>query len=287
LVDEQIKIVYDRRKEKGGFSMKKTVIINIYNFIRSGPSDQAEFMVDDFETIRNEILTVKQYGFPGTYALKHDALMDKRYQELLKTYLDESDELGAWWEITDDMCRRAGISFRNANEVEVYEDQVQSTYSLGYTPEGANVFPVEKDDTDAMLAVRRGIALGCRDFLLYGSLDGPRLDHTVANFQTLQFLADNGCRGVLVGSTTLVTLVKNGSISFPAGCSGTLSVFCHGPIARGVTLEGLYYPLKKGTLNPGFPLGASNHFTGEKATITVEEGSLLILWNRQAGLPIV
>ena len=115
--------------------MKKTVIINIYNFIRSGPSDQAEFMVDDFETIRNEILTVKQYGFPGTYALKHDALMDKRYQELLKTYLDESDELGAWWEITDDMCRRAGISFRNANEVEVYEDQVQSTYSLGYTPE--------------------------------------------------------------------------------------------------------------------------------------------------------
>ena len=26
--------------------------------------------------------------------------------------------------------------------------------SLGYTPAGANVFPVEKDDTDAMLAVR-------------------------------------------------------------------------------------------------------------------------------------
>ena len=115
--------------------MKKTVIINIYNFIRSGPSDQAEFMMDDFETIRNEILTVKQYGFPGTYALKHDALMDKRYQDLLKTYLDDSDELGAWWEITDDMCRRAGISFRDANEVDVYEDQVQSTYSLGYSPE--------------------------------------------------------------------------------------------------------------------------------------------------------
>lgn len=115
--------------------MKKTVIINIYNFIRSGPSDQAEFMVDDFETIRNEIITVKQYGFPGTYALKHDALMDKRYQELMKTYLDEYDELGAWWEITEEMCRRAGISFRNANEVEVFEDQVQSTYSLGYSPE--------------------------------------------------------------------------------------------------------------------------------------------------------
>ena len=27
--------------------------------------------------------------------------------------------------------------------------------SLGYTPEGSTVFPAEKDDTDAMLAVRR------------------------------------------------------------------------------------------------------------------------------------
>ena len=71
--------------------------------------------------------------------------------------------------------------------------------SLGFTPEGANVFPVEKDDTDAMLAVRRGLALGYREFVLYGSLDGPRLDHTVANFQTLQFLADHGAAGYLVG----------------------------------------------------------------------------------------
>ena len=58
--------------------------------------------------------------------------------------------------------------------------------SLGFCPEGANVFPVEKDDTDAMLAVRLGLRQGCGEFLLYGSLDGPRLDHTVANFQTLQ-----------------------------------------------------------------------------------------------------
>jgi len=115
--------------------MKKTAIVNIYNFIRSGPSDMAEFMQDDFETIRSEILTVKQYGFPGTYALKHDALMDKRYQELLKTYLDDSDELGAWWEITPELCRRAGIGYRDVEDLEVYEDQVQGDYALGYTPE--------------------------------------------------------------------------------------------------------------------------------------------------------
>ena len=71
--------------------------------------------------------------------------------------------------------------------------------SLGYIPEDSRVFPVEKDDTDAMLAVRRGLQLGFREFILYGSLDGPRLDHTVANFQTLQFLADNGATAYLVG----------------------------------------------------------------------------------------
>ena len=137
--------------------------------------------------------------------------------------------------------------------------------SLGHVPEGANVFPVEKDDTDAMLAVRQGLGLGCKEFVLYGSLDGPRLDHTVANFQTLQYLADHGASGYLVGKEYLVTVVKDGSLCFPAGAEGTVSVFCMGADAEGVTLEGLYYPLEKGTLSAGFPLGVSNHFTGQQA----------------------
>ena len=157
--------------------------------------------------------------------------------------------------------------------------------SLGFTPMGASVFPVEKDDTDAMLAVRRGLSLGYREFFLYGSLDGPRLDHTVANFQTLQFLADHGAVGYLVGNRTIVTVVKDGSVAFSAGKSGNLSVFCMGPDARGVTERGLYYGLTNGVLTAGFPLGASNHFTGEQAVISVEDGSLLVLWDRSAGFP--
>lgn len=152
--------------------------------------------------------------------------------------------------------------------------------SLGYTPEGANVFPVEKDDTDAMLAVRRGLAEGCDLFFLYGSLDGPRLDHTVANFQTLQFLADHGARGYLVGNDTVVTVVKNDTLRFSQDAKGTVSVFCLGPDAKGVTLRGLYYPLENGTLTPGFPLGVSNHFTGEPAEISVQNGSLLVIWEK-------
>ena len=187
----------------------------------------------------------------------------------------------------DDLVIAADGGLQHTNKLDIRPDIILGDFdSLGYTPEGANVYPVEKDDTDAMLAVRRGLSLGYREFLLYGSLDGPRLDHTVANFQTLQFLADHGARGILVGNTTLVTVIKNGSLSFPETAQGTVSVFCHGADARGVTLEGLYYPLEKGTLTAGFPLGASNHFTGSPARITVEEGSLLVIWERNAGLPL-
>ena len=157
--------------------------------------------------------------------------------------------------------------------------------SLGFVPEGAERHPVEKDDTDAMLAIRRGFSLGCDRFVIYGGLDGERLDHTLANFQSLQYLADRGAVGYLVGKKYLVTVVKNGRLAFPAEAEGILSVFCLGPEAKGVTLSGLKYPMENGRLSSGFPLGVSNHFVGEKAQISVDDGSLLVLWDRKNGFP--
>ena len=174
-------------------------------------------------------------------------------------------------------CKAAGI----------IPDEVLGDFdSLHYIPEDARVFPVEKDDTDSMLAVRRGLQLGYREFLLYGSLDGTRLDHTVANFQTLQFLADRGAVGYLIGRDYILTVLKEDTLRFPAESTGILSVFCMGSDARGVTLLGLKYPLEEGTLTAGFPLGVSNHFTGTEASVSVKEGSLLLLWDRKNGLPL-
>lgn len=187
----------------------------------------------------------------------------------------------------EDYVIAADGGLRHAQTLGIIPNAILGDFdSLGHVPQGANVFPVEKDDTDAMLAVRRGLELGYQTFYLYGSLDGPRLDHTIANIQTLQFLADRDARGYLVGLDYILTVVKTGTLTFPAGCTGTISVFCLGPDARGVTLRGLYYPLEDGTLTPGFPLGVSNHFTGEEAAVTVCEGSLLVLWDRENGFPI-
>lgn len=157
--------------------------------------------------------------------------------------------------------------------------------SLGYTPENAVVFPVEKDDTDAMLAVRHGLSLGYKDFLIYGALDGPRLDHTLAALQTLLFLAEHDARGTLVGLRQNATVLKNETAVFPQESSGVLSLFALGAPAEGVTLEGLSYPLTDGALSPNFPLGVSNHFTGSEATITVKSGTLVLLWDRNNPLP--
>ena len=157
--------------------------------------------------------------------------------------------------------------------------------SLGYIPRDSTVFPVEKDDTDAMLAVRKGLELGFREFYLYGSLDGPRLDHTVANFQTLQYLADRGAVGDLIGKDYIVTVVKDGKLRFPAACTGIFSVFCMGADAEGVTIRGGKYEVENVRLTAGFPLGVSNHFTGNEVTVSVEKGSLLVLWDTANGFP--
>ena len=176
---------------------------------------------------------------------------------------------------------------KHTNALGICPDVILGDFdSLGYTPEGAEVFPVEKDDSDSMLAVRRGLVEGCEEFIFYGALAGKRLDHAVANFQTLQFLADQGAVGYLLGKDTAVTVVKNGKLVFPGRAEGLISVFCMGADASGVTLQGLKYELSDGVLTAGHPLGLSNAFVGKTATIAVTNGSLLVLWDRENGFPI-
>ncbi|MBE6933800.1 MAG: thiamine diphosphokinase [Ruminococcaceae bacterium] len=156
--------------------------------------------------------------------------------------------------------------------------------SLGYVPEGAQVFPAEKDDTDILLALRHGLSLGYRDFFIYGGLDGKRLDHTLANFQALAFLRSHSARGYLVGRDYLVTAISGETAVFPADADGILSVFCMGADAT-VTISGMKYNAGQQKICADFPLGVSNHFIGTEGKITASAGTLLLLWDRKNGLP--
>ena len=151
--------------------------------------------------------------------------------------------------------------------------------SLGHTPNHPNVIqlPAEKVDTDMVFALRRGLELGYRRFVLLGGVGG-RLEHTFANLQLLDWLTTQGAVGFLAGEKTVATALRSGSITFPPSMSGYLSVFCNSGTAHGVTLSNLKFPLEGQTISGSFPLGVSNEFTGQAATVSVEEGSLLLLW---------
>ena len=62
-----------------------------------------------------------------------------------------------------------------------------------------------------------------------------------------------------------------------------VSLFCMGEDARGVTIKGLRYTMENGTLTSGFPLGVSNHFTAQQATVQVRSGTLIALYDVSNG----
>lgn len=116
--------------------------------------------------------------------------------------------------------------------------------SLSTRPDFPNILrvPVEKDDTDTMLAVKTGLERGETEFHIYGGMGGRRTDHTIANFQALLYLARRGAQGWLYGQGERYTAVCGGTVTFPARDRGILSVFCLGADARDVSIQGGQYP---------------------------------------------
>ena len=152
--------------------------------------------------------------------------------------------------------------------------------SLGHRPDHPHVvaLPVEKDDTDMHSAIRLGWERGYRAFRLYGGTGG-RIDHTLANIQSLAWLASQGGRGWLVGPDWTATVLSDGgALTLEAGRQGTVSVFCLGDRAEGVDIQGLKYGLSDGVLTADYPLGVSNSFLGGESRVSVRRGKLLVLW---------
>lgn len=137
--------------------------------------------------------------------------------------------------------------------------------------------PVEKDDTDTGIALAQGFAVGYRDFALYGCAGG-RPDHLLANFQSMGRYSKLGTSIRLLASTYTAYALTDGKLLLPSRPIGTtVSVFCLGDKADGVTLQGLKYPLSNHTMTGDYPLGVSNQHLDTPAVISVQHGTLLIL----------
>lgn len=143
------------------------------------------------------------------------------------------------------------------------------------------VLSAEKDDTDTLAAVREGIKAGYTSFHIYCGTGG-RIDHTMANLQVLAYLSANNMCGFLFDNGTVITAITNDRLCFEKIPCGYVSVFSCSEKAEGVTLCGLKYELNNAVLTNRFPIGVSNEFIGRESSISVSDGTLFIVFPKEA-----
>lgn len=181
-----------------------------------------------------------------------------------------------------DFVIAADAGYRLCQQIGIMPDVVLGDFDSMEAPEDVGQIcrlPVEKDDTDTLAAVRLGLQRGCSEFFLYGATGGKRLDHTLANLQTLLFLRRQGARGWMYDNDFIWTVIENESISIEKTVEwGLLSAFCMGDRAEGIDEIGVQYPLNNAALTPDFPIGVSNHILENQAMVTVRNGALAVGW---------
>lgn len=137
-------------------------------------------------------------------------------------------------------------------------------------------YPIAKDQTDLELAIERGLRAGASEILLLGAVGG-RLDQTLAN---LLILAQRNWPVPLrlaEGSQLAQVLRSGETLMLHAAPGSTVSAIPLSAIVTGITYTGLEYPLQDATLSIGSTRGVSNFVASSPATITIDEGILLVV----------
>jgi thiamine pyrophosphokinase len=133
--------------------------------------------------------------------------------------------------------------------------------------------PAHKDQTDLELALRWAVQNGADDIVVLAALGG-RWDQTLANLLLPALPGLEGVRLRLVDGPQQIYLIQR-ETRIEGRPGDIVSLIPIGGPARGVTTEGLEYPLNGGTLPFGSTLGISNVLVGASARVTVAEGIVL------------
>lgn len=107
-------------------------IVNIVNFIRLlEPRDSAITQDVLYQTVVDQLALIRKHRLRGTFLLQYDALMDPRYQALLKPLPKDSFDIGAWWELPQPLIEKAGLHWRGRYP---WDWRANIGFSTGYTP---------------------------------------------------------------------------------------------------------------------------------------------------------
>ena len=136
--------------------------------------------------------------------------------------------------------------------------------------------PARKDEMDGQLAVMAARERGASAADLLCAVGGG-LGALFAIPHILLAAERIGLRSTVVAGQGRMFVVEAGSRTVQGDPHDSVSIFPLSGPATGVTLEGMEYPLEKASLEPGDTLGFHNELIGRKATVSVEEGALLVV----------
>jgi len=140
-------------------------------------------------------------------------------------------------------------------------------------------FPPAKDKTDLELALDEVLRRGYREIVIAFALGG-RLDQTLANLALLAKPDFDNCVVRIDDGLTEVALLRQ-TITLACQPGDTVSLLAWGGEAGGMVTHGLEYALEGETLLPWQTRGISNRCTGERFSVSLEQGTLLLIHSRQ------
>ncbi len=107
-------------------------IVNIVNFIRQC-EPRIDWITEDvlYETVVEQVKIMKHHKLSGTFLLQYDALVDPRYQKLLKGLPADTFEIGAWWEIPQPLVEDSGYKWRGRHQ---WDWHANVGFATGYSP---------------------------------------------------------------------------------------------------------------------------------------------------------
>ncbi|WP_020588420.1 thiamine diphosphokinase [Desulfobacter curvatus] len=139
--------------------------------------------------------------------------------------------------------------------------------------------PVRKDQTDMELCMEYAIDHGCTELLIMGATS-TRLDHTLANIFLLRRIADRKIPTTIIDAHNDIHIVVS-RLTLTGRPGDLISVIPVSDHVKGLTLEGLEYPLTGQNLCMGSTMGISNVFTQKKADISINSGAVLVIKPRE------
>ncbi len=124
----------------------------------------------------------------------------------------------------------------------------------------------EKDDTDTMLAISKALEKGATDIYIVGGAGG-RADHWLSNIFMLEYLIDNGVRGVLTDGINTIRIIEDTEFEIPR-TDGYFGIIALEDSTLSIT--GSKYDVSDIRLKRNFPFAVSNEVTADKAKISLK-----------------